>query len=105
MAFVMNVPVGEAPKRGDLIQTNCGDRRERTWFILHVHRINVTVREVEDYRRWRDKPRYKVWRARWWELEAEFRMKLYRSAERRGGQVIWRPEATKAFEDLRRKSR
>lgn len=27
------------PKRGDLAHTNCGDRRERTWFILHSHKV------------------------------------------------------------------
>ena len=105
--FVMNVPAGEAPKRGDLLQTNCGDRRERTWFVLHAHRINPVVRNVQVWRDWNEKPRFKVWRARWWELEADFRIRLYRSAERRGGQVIWRPEPEpgKPFEDLRRKSR
>lgn len=25
------------PRRGDLIQTAVGDRRERTWFVLHSH--------------------------------------------------------------------
>lgn len=35
-------------------------------------------------------PRFRVWKVRWWELEADFRMRLYRSAERNGGQsVFW----------------
>src|SRR5712664_4548155 len=98
----MNVPIGEAPKRGDLLQTNCGGRRERTWFILSVRQVarrtDAPIGKVE--------PRFEVWRARWWELEPEFRMRLYRSAERRGGQVIWWPTRgpEKPFEDLRRNS-
>ncbi len=98
MSFVMTIPRGQSPKRGDLLQTNCGDRRERTWFILRVKKIpRPTVRL----------PRFEVWRARWWELEPEFRMKLYRSAERRGGQVSWFPipKPKRPFEDLRNTSR
>lgn len=33
-------------------------------------------------------PRFIVWCERWWELEADFRMRLYRSAERAGGQHV-----------------
>jgi hypothetical protein len=62
------------PKRGDLIQTNVGNRRERTWFILRSRAIK------------RHPWRYKLWAARWWELEPEMRQALYRSAERNGGQ-------------------
>ena len=92
MSFVMTVPPGEFPKRGDLLQSNYGDRRERTWFILYAHALRFS----KDF-----KPRFNVWRARWWELEPEFRMKLYRSAERHGGQTVWYPEAKKKFENLR----
>lgn len=105
MPFVMIVPRGERPKRGDLMQTNCSDRRERTWLILAVHRINPVVKNVQVWRDWNEKPRFKVWRVRWWELEAEFRIKLFRSAERNGGQIVWSPEPKKAFEDLRRKTK
>jgi hypothetical protein len=50
-----------APKRGDLVQTNIGDRRERTWIILRA----VWMRRA----RVRETPaailrRYKVWMAR-----------------------------------------
>jgi hypothetical protein len=97
MAFVMNVPVGEKPKRGDLLQSNVGDRRERTWFILAARLLWMRSKSGQD--------RFKVWRARWWELEADFRMRLYRSAERNGGQVIWWPEPKRKFENLRRRER
>lgn len=33
-------------------------------------------------------PRFNVWMARWWELESGLRMRLYRSAERAGGQNV-----------------
>ena len=62
------------PRRGDLVYTNIGNRRERTCFILHAHRVGST--------------RFHLWAERWWELEPDFRMRLYRSAERRGGQHI-----------------
>src|SRR5262245_58030531 len=65
---------GQMPKRGDLVQTNVGSRRERTWIVLHCHQIKGNPR------------RYKVWAVRWWELEPEFRQALYRSAQRNGGQ-------------------
>jgi hypothetical protein len=108
MSFVMTVPRGKAPKRGDLMYSNCGDRRERTWFILSVKKIaRQTDAELGTV-----KPRFSVWRARWWELEPDFRMRLFRSAERRGGQVIWYPEswrtmklADAAFENLRKRSK
>lgn len=98
----MTVPIGEAPKRGDLMQTNIGDRRERTWLILRVRKIaRRTDAPIGTVR-----PRFEVWRAKWWELESDFRLRLYHSAERRGGQVIWRPDPpARTFENLRRKSR
>ena len=91
----MNVPIGEVPKRGDLLQSNRGSKRERTWFIIAAHLLWMRSKSGED--------RFKVWRARWWELEADMRMKLYRSAERAGGQVVWFPYP-KQFENLRRRS-
>lgn len=66
-----------APKRGDLVQSNIGNRRERTWFVLKVRRM-----------RHRSCPRYDVLMAKWWELEPEMRIRLYRSAERAGGQRV-----------------
>ena len=98
MPFTMTVPQGEAPKRGDILHTNCGDHRERTWLILRVRKIarrtDAPLGTVN--------PRFEVWRVRWWEIDPELRMKLYRSAERHGGQDVWKPEPT-SFEDLRKK--
>jgi hypothetical protein len=98
MAFVMNMLGGGRPKRGDLLQSNVGDKRERTWFILHARKIlrrtDAPLGTVV--------PRFEVWRARWWELEPAMRMQLYRSAERNGGQVLWLPEPKQKFENLRR---
>jgi hypothetical protein len=67
-----------APKRGDLVQTAIGTKRERTWMVLQSHHM----------KRAKHPRRYKVWMARWWELEPEMRMSLYRSAERNGGQRV-----------------
>ena len=92
----MTVPSGEVPKRGDLLQSNYGDRRERTWFILRVRKISQKADKCGIVvLRGTVRPRFDAWRARWWELEPEFRMKLYRSAERSGGQTVWYPEAKK----------
>ena len=66
------------PKRGDLIQTNVGDRRERTWFVLRVKATKPT----------KGVPRGSMWIERWWSLEPELRMKLFLSAERHGGQRV-----------------
>lgn len=62
------------PKRGDIVQTNAGNRRERTCLVLRVRRL-------------RD-GRWKAWCERWWQLEPDFLMRLYRSAERAGGQRV-----------------
>jgi hypothetical protein len=94
----MTVPPGQAPKRGDLLYPNCDDRRQRTWFILRVRKIARRT----DAPLGTVKPRFEVWRVRWWEIEPDLRMKLYRSAERNGGQDFWTPES-KSFEDLRKK--
>jgi hypothetical protein len=67
-----------APKRGDLVQTNVGDKRERTWLVLRARHM----------KRAKHPRRYQVWMARWWELEPEMRMQLFRSAERNGGQRV-----------------
>lgn len=68
------------PKRGDLVYTAIDSRKMRTWFVLWVRprkqRPGV-------------KPRCDYGRARWWEIEPETRMALYRSAERAGGQRWW----------------
>jgi hypothetical protein len=67
---------GSLPKRGDILQTNVGSRRERTCLILAVKRL----KPMKGF------PRCRVWAERWWEIEPELRMRLWRSAERNGGQ-------------------
>lgn len=67
---------GAGPKRGDLVQTNIGDRRERTWLVLHV-------------RKTKRKSRYQIHMARWWDLEVSTRVRLFKSAERNGGQRVF----------------
>ena len=77
------------PKRGDLLQSCIGQRKERTWLILRVKRSK--------YRKGpQGTVRYQVWMARWWELEPDFRMRLFRSAERNGGQNLFWFERYKA---------
>lgn len=71
--FGDNPPI---PKRGDLIHTNVGSKRERTWLILRV----IQMRRCHN--------KYKVLKARWWELTPKVRMALFRSAERNGGQEV-----------------
>ena len=67
------------PKRGDLVQTNVGDRRERTMIVLQSRHIKS-----------REHPRrFELQAARWWEIEPETRQALARSAERRGGQQVF----------------
>lgn len=103
--FLMDILDGtpEAPKRGDLLQTNLGDRRERTWLVLYARRVR---RRSQDGR----PLRYEMHAARWWEIEPETRMALFRSAERRGGQRVWHFERygqqkKPTFEDLMRTTR
>lgn len=87
MKTTYHIPVVNniAPARGDLLQTNLGDRRERTWFILSVKR--KAPRFCRDMGCITD--RFELWAERWWEIEPETRMALFRSAERRGGQITW----------------
>lgn len=72
--LVMDSMDGTIPKRGDIVQTNVGNGRERTCLILRTHRVRGL--------------RFHVWAERWWELEPDQRMRLYRSAERAGGQSV-----------------
>jgi hypothetical protein len=71
---VLTVDIPSVPKRGDLIHTNVGNRRERTCFIVKVHVIRPG--------------RYRLTAVRWWEIEPEFRGLLFRHAERNGGQNV-----------------
>ena len=73
------------PKRGDLLQSNVGKKNERTWLILSVHELPSRVcPEMGGIMT----TRWKVWCERWWTLEPETRVALWRSAERAGGQEL-----------------
>ena len=73
------------PKRGDLLQSNIGKKTERTWLILAVKELRSCVcQEMGGV----ITTRWKVWAERWFELEPETRMRLFRSAERAGGQEL-----------------
>lgn len=77
----MTEPEGPRPKRGDLLQTSVGDKRERTWIILSVRKVRSTRGNNH---------RFEVDAVRWWELEPDARLRLHTSAERNGGQhVFW----------------
>ena len=81
------------PKRGDLIQSAVGTGRERTWFVIQSHALKPT----------KGVPRAKLWVERWWTLEPDFRVRLWNSAERNGGQRViefkrYPAKKTKTFE-------
>jgi hypothetical protein len=77
MKFTIDMLDGTAiPKRGDLVHTNVGKPKERTWFVLTVRRLKPT----------KGVPRAKCWLEGWRKIEPEMRLRLYRSAERNGGQ-------------------
>lgn len=83
--YLMRIEGIGSPKRGDLMQTAVGTSRERTWFIWFSKKAaaRIEVRgKLECY--------FRVLRVRWWEIEPETRIALARSAERHGGQIIWR---------------
>jgi hypothetical protein len=83
-------PSSPAPKRGDLMQTNVGKPRERTWMLLRTrHKTRA-----------KHPRRFEVWAARWWELEPAMRLRLAASAERRGGQQVIYLERYKAKRKL-----
>ena len=95
--FIDILDGGPAIKRGDLVQSNVGDRRERTWIVLRA--VRMKRRESGAV------PRFWVWMVRWWELEPEMRRRLYESAERNGGQGIlnlrrYPQKKKKSFDDL-----
>lgn len=73
--FIDSLDGGEI-KRGDILQTNVGDKRERTCMVLRVHRSRTK------------RNRFHVWAERWWQMEPELRVALFRSAERAGGQQV-----------------
>lgn len=100
--FTMDCYFGSLPKRGDLLQTNVGNRRERTWFIIQARRIKRKEPAV---------PRYALSVVRWWEIRPETRRRLFKSAERAGGQnvFLFKPYLVKkkrqTFEDYMRRHR
>ena len=74
------------PARGDLLQTNVGDRRERTWLVLGARAL--APRRIAEWGITAQRTR--VWCERWWELEPSLRVALFRSAQRRdGGQRVF----------------
>jgi len=78
MKFWMEITLDSPrPKRGDILYSNSGSKRARTWIILRANPMRSKTR------------RYMLFRARWWELEPDMRMRLYRSAQRNGGQIVW----------------
>lgn len=64
------------PKRGDIVQSNVGTPKERTWLVVYAVPRRTKAR------------RFKVHAVRWWDLEPRFRQKLAQSAERAGGQNV-----------------
>ena len=86
---------GVIPKRGDLVQTFVGDRRERTWFVIKARRLNQSRSPY---------PRYELWTVRWWHIEPELRVRLWRSAERNGGQHVLQYKAEPLKEKSRKKN-
>ena len=101
---VYHQPIGwPRPKRGDLIQSNVGKRLERTWFVIGTH---ILANGPHPLRK-RNVQRTHVWMERWWDLEPDLRLRLYRSAERAGGQVVhllyrFPAKRKRTFEDLMR---
>lgn len=107
MKTVYHQPEGEQrPKRGDLVQTNVGNKRERTFLVIGTHRL--PTRWCPDMGMVAQRTR--VHAERWWEIEPEMRMALYRSAERSGGQelfvfVRFPAKRKPTFEQLMRRER
>lgn len=108
---VYHQPVGLArPKRGDLVQTNIGSQRERTWFVLAAHILPTRPAPAHWSSSWGTlAQRTQLWAVRWWELEPEMRMALFRSAERAGGQIThpfqrFPPKRKPTFERYLRRS-
>lgn len=89
---------GGTPKRGDLVQTNVGNRRERTWIILKARRMGRRKCKNGAI----SPPRHNLWMVRWWELEPETRIRLYASATRNGGQTVFH---LKRYPPTRRKTK
>lgn len=92
-------PGDPRPRRGDLLQTNIGTKRERTWIILSAR----VLRSGFCKHTGTTTQRTKLWAERWWDLEPEIRMALYRSAMRTGAQLChpfyrFKPKRKPTFE-------
>ena len=89
MKITYHIPLHNATpdlKRGDLLQSNIGDKRERTWLILAVKRVaDRTCKEMGGILT----RRHQIWAERWWELEPKTRLALFKSAERAGAQELF----------------
>ena len=67
------------PKRGDLVQSNIGDKkRERTWFVIRA----TSLQPIKGV------PRFKLWVERWYDIEPSLRVRLWNSAMQNGGQEV-----------------
>lgn len=92
---------GRGPKRGDLVQSAIGTKRERTWIVLSS--VRIKRREASAL------PRYRLKMLRWWDVPPETRMRLYRWARSHGGQgVFWlqrypAKKKKRTFEDYMRR--
>ena len=75
--YLMRLTEPGHPKRGDLMQTAVGTKRERTWFIWFSRRALKVPHG------------FQILRVRWWEIEPHVRLMLHKSAERQGGQTVW----------------
>lgn len=87
MLTTYHIPVADphpAPKRGDLLFSNLRSKNQRTWLVVGVRAL-----KIGPCKEWGGAAarRYKIWAERWWELEPETRVALFRSAERAGGQT------------------
>ena len=81
--YLMRTTGPFTPKRGDLMQTAVGTNRERTWFIWFAQKWDLQ----------RPAQKFRVLRVRWWQIEPETRIALWRSAERRPeGQLMWKQD-------------
>jgi len=93
------------PKRGDLVQTNVGNWRERTFIVLSVRSLGARPRPEMGL----NTQRTRVWAERWWEIEPATRVALARSAERAGGQAVhyfepFRAKKNRTFEEHMQRS-
>jgi len=61
-----------------------GYRRQRTFLVLKIHSVKPATGTQG----------CSVWAERWWEIEPELRMQLFRSAVRASGQQVFSLQST-----------